>query len=108
MKGEGNYKLVWPELRGETMTKGGVADIIEELAPLDLILFAQLKELRNRLAKEHGVPPYGVFSNKILEAFTRLRPTSMEAGMRIKGVGEVKAERYLEAFLELLRKEAMA
>ena len=47
--------------------------------------------------------PYGVFSNKTLEAFTRLRPTTVEAGLRIKGVGAVKAERFLEPFLEVLR-----
>ena len=83
----------------------GIPEIVEELAPFDPRPYSRLKDLRNRLAKAQGVPLYGVFSNKTLEAFTRLRPTTVEAGMRIKGVGAVKAERYLEPFLELLREE---
>ena len=44
-----------------------------------------------------------IFSNQTLEFLTRLRPTTMEAGLRIRGIGEVKAERYLEPFLEVIR-----
>ncbi len=44
-----------------------------------------------------------IFSNATLEFFTRLKPRSLEAGLRIRGVGEVKAKKYLEAFLEVIR-----
>ena len=103
MKGQGEYKLVWPETHKESMTKGSAEELVDELAPFDPVLYLRLKDLRTQLAKESRLPPYGVFSNKTLEAFARLRPTSVEAAMRIKGVGAVKAERFLEPFLELFR-----
>jgi ATP-dependent DNA helicase RecQ len=105
MKGEATYQLVWPETHKESMTKGKGGDLVEELAPFDPVLYNRLKELRTRLAKEHRLPPYGVFSNKTLEAFARLRPRSVDAGLRIKGVGTVKAARFLEPFLEIFREE---
>ena len=105
MKGEASYQLVWPETHKESMTKGKGGDRVDELAPFDPVLYNRLKELRTRLAKEHRLPPYGVFSNKTLEAFARLRPRSVDAGLRIKGVGTVKAARFLEPFLEIFREE---
>ena len=104
MKGQGRYRIVWPQARKESMVKdggtGGVnGETLEELAPFDGALFTTLKDLRNDLAKRDGVPVYVVFTNKTLEAFTRLRPKSVEAGMRIKGVGPAKAEKYLKEFL---------
>ena len=66
----------------------------------DAGLYSRLKDVRTRLAKEAGVPQYLIFPNKTLEYFTRLRPKSMEAGLRIKGVGEVKASKYLQPFID--------
>jgi ATP-dependent DNA helicase RecQ len=107
MKGGGKYRLVWPTARKETMVKDGpaslTADDLEELVPYDGALFERLKDVRKGLAERDGLPLYGVFSNKTLEAFVRLRPQSVEAGMRIKGVGPAKAEKYLGHFLKVLR-----
>ncbi len=105
MKGEGSYKMVWPESGRGRMTKGRAEEVAEEAGPFDAVLYTRLKDVRTRLARENRLPPYGVFSNKTLEAFTRLRPTTVEAGMRIKGVGAIKAERFLEPFLEVMREE---
>ena len=55
------------------------------------------------LAAAASVPAYVVFSNATLEFFTRLKPKSVAEGLRIRGVGEVKAEKYLDAFLEVIR-----
>ncbi len=106
MKGEGGYSLVWPEQgggRGKAGSKTGEES--GELPPLDVGLYAQLKDIRNDLSKRYRVPPYGVFTNKTLESLARSRPTSVEAAMEIKGVGAVKAKRFLEPFLELIRQE---
>jgi ATP-dependent DNA helicase RecQ len=75
---------------------------IEEMG-FDPKLYAALKDLRDKIAKRQSVPVYVVFPNKTLEYFTRLRPKSMEAGMRIKGVGEAKAAQYLEHFIEVIK-----
>ena len=107
MRGGGRYRLVWPARRRESMVKDGPASLtaadLEELAPFDGMLYERLKDVRKRLAERDGVPLYAVFSNKTLEAFVRLRPQSLEAGMRIKGVGPAKAEKYLGDFLVVLR-----
>ena len=50
------------------------------------------------------MPAYSVFNNQALEFLTRLRPTSTAAALRIRGIGAVKAERYLTPFLEVIQK----
>jgi hypothetical protein len=37
-----------------------------------------------------------------LRAFAPLKPASVEAGREIRGVGEVKAQQYLPAFIEAI------
>ena len=109
MKGDRGFRMRWPDRARMTKEKskspaGGIPEIgLEELA-FDERLFEKLKEKRNELAAAAGnVPAYVIFSNQTLEFFTRLRPKTTEAGLRIRGVGEVKAERYLEDFLDVIR-----
>ena len=59
--------------------------------------------MRTRLAKAAQVPAYVIFSNETLEHLARLRPTTMDAGLLVKGIGEAKAEKYLEPFLRVIR-----
>ena len=108
MKGEGSYNLVWPEQRSARGKKvsAEAGEVQEGLPLLDASLYTRLKVLRNELSRQYRLPPYGVFTNKTLESLARMRPTSIEAAMKIKGVGAVKAERFLKPFLELLRGES--
>ena len=108
MKGEGSYNLVWPEQRSARGKKvsAEAGEVQGRLPPLDASLYTRLKVLRNELSRQYRLPPYGVFTNKTLESLARMRPTSIEAAMKIKGVGAVKAERFLKPFLELLRGES--
>ena len=101
MKGKVRYSIVWPESGGRNSRKEAGEE--GEFHPLDPALYARLKELRNNLSREHRLPPYGVFSNRTLEALARIRPTTVEAAMTVKGVGAVKAERFLAPFLDLFR-----
>lgn len=107
MRGKIEYSLIWPETLRESTAKGSAARMEpgDELAPVDPVLYARLKDLRTSLAQDHRLPAYGVFSNKTLEDLARIRPTSEEEAMGIKGVGAVKAERFLAPFLELFRAE---
>ena len=75
---------------------------LEEMG-FDSELFEKLRQKRSDLASEEGVPPYVIFANATLEFFTRLKPTSFEAGQTIRGVGKVKAERYLADFISVIR-----
>ena len=43
-----------------------------------------------------------IFPDETLRAFARLKPKSIEAGRKIRGVGEIKAKRYLPAFIEAI------
>lgn len=66
-------------------------------------VFGRLRDLRLRLAKEQGVPPYVIFGDKTLREMAETRPTTAEALRQVSGVGEAKLARYGEAFLEVLR-----
>ena len=48
------------------------------------------------------MPRFFIFPDETLKAFARLKPTDYAAGRRIRGVGEAKAERYLNQFLEVI------
>lgn len=98
-----DVSLCWPST-AEIKGGAGAADgALEELS-FDDGLFRKLKEKRREMAAaEGGVPPYVIFSNQTLEFMARLKPESIDAGRRIRGVGEIKAERYLPEFIGVIR-----
>ena len=73
-----------------------------ELRGDDAALFEALRALRASLAKEQGVPAYVIFDNKTLLKLVELKPRSLAHLRRVPGVGEVKLERYGEAFLAVV------
>ena len=78
----------------------------------DAGLLDALRSVRSRLAASGGVPAYVVFSNASLADMAARQPASMEEFLEVSGVGEVKAQRYGQEFLEAIadwkRKEAEA
>lgn len=102
MRGDRHFSLTWPD-RAQLAAKGRKGSDVPDLSTLEFDdrLFTRLKEVRSRLAQEAGgIPSYVIFSNQVLEFLTRLRPRTAEQAMKIRGIGEAKAERYLPAFLE--------
>jgi ATP-dependent DNA helicase RecQ len=69
----------------------------------DRALFEQLRAVRRRLAEEHRVPPYVIFSDKTLHEMCRHFPVTSSAMRRIAGVGDVKLDRYGGDFLEVIK-----
>ncbi len=63
--------------------------------------FEALRTLRSALASEANVPAYIIFSDKTLQDMSQKLPQSKAAMLDVHGIGEVKFERYGEAFLEL-------
>lgn len=63
-------------------------------------LYDILKTLRLRLAKEMGLPPYIIFSDKTLSIIASAQPTTKEEFSNIYGVGELKADRYWRIFTD--------
>jgi ATP-dependent DNA helicase RecQ len=70
---------------------------------LEEALFARLKELRTRLAREAGVPAYVVFSDAALRDMCRRRPRNAKEFLGVNGVGAVKLEKYGDAFMAVIR-----
>ena len=66
-------------------------------------LFAILRQKRKEMADEAGVPPYVIFSDRTLTEMAAYFPQSSESLLTISGVGQVKAQQYGEAFLEVIR-----
>lgn len=104
MRGEVSFRMVWPDRR---LPRGAArkanAPSLEGM-DFDDDLFEKLKEVRLEVAEEAGgKPPFLIFSNQVLEIFTRVRPTTKEDALQIGGVGDFKAENYLEPFLEAIR-----
>ncbi|MGN0779220.1 MAG: RecQ family ATP-dependent DNA helicase, partial [Aristaeellaceae bacterium] len=71
--------------------------------PGETSLFEQLRACRLQLAKEQHVPPYIVCDDKTLNDMVRRRPVTMEGLLTVHGMGAVKAGRYGEAFLRVIR-----
>lgn len=67
-------------------------------------LFEALRALRMTCANEEGLPPYIVFSDKVLHALATIKPTSMEQFGNISGIGEHKKQKYGTRFLTLIQK----
>jgi len=70
---------------------------------VDRDLFERLREVRLRLARARGVPPYVIFHDAALRDMARVKPTSTEALLGVRGVGERKAEDVGEHFLDAIR-----
>lgn len=61
-------------------------------------LLNDLKQLRRKIAKAEGVPPYIVFSDKSLADMAARRPVTREEFAETEGVGEKKTAKYWRAF----------
>eukprot|EP01013_Petalomonas_cantuscygni_P000608 TRINITY_DN10614_c0_g1_i1.p1 TRINITY_DN10614_c0_g1~~TRINITY_DN10614_c0_g1_i1.p1 ORF type:complete len:734 (+),score=-11.34 TRINITY_DN10614_c0_g1_i1:446-2647(+) len=65
-------------------------------------LVAMLKDLRKKVGKRKGVPPYIVFQDPSLEDMAIKYPTSIEEMANVFGVGEGKAKKYGREFIALI------
>ena len=72
--------------------------------PVNEKLISRLKELRYAVAKKQGVPPYIVFSDRVLVVIAAERPLTKAEFATLYGVGERKTELYWEAFTAAVRK----
>ena len=65
-------------------------------------LFEALRERRTQLAKDQEVPPYVIFNDKTLRAMVEHRPQTRSGFRDLHGVGDVKLDRYGEAFMDVI------
>ncbi len=68
----------------------------------DEVLMGMLRDLRKKVAKKIGVPPFVVFQDPSLEDMALKYPITQDELINIHGVGEGKAKKYGKDFLELI------
>ncbi|MDC6384521.1 DNA helicase RecQ [Flagellimonas taeanensis] len=73
-------------------------------AVADENLLKLLKDLRKKEAQKREVPPFVVFQDPSLEDMSLKYPITMDELLNIQGVGEGKAKKYGQPFLDLINK----
>ena len=68
----------------------------------DEALMKMLVDLRKKVAKKEGVPPYVVFQEFSLEDMALKYPVTIEELSNVQGVGEGKAKKYGKEFIEMI------
>jgi superfamily II DNA helicase RecQ len=74
-------------------------DYKEVLSAEDFALFSKLREVRKKLAEDNGLPVYAVCTNEQLAEVAKQKPATVAACMKIDGIGQSKAEKYVPAFI---------
>lgn len=92
-----------PKLRAVSSGKARATSADADISAADLPLWEALRECRQKLAGEHGVPPYVVFHDSTLRQMLSQKPTILNDMLSISGVGQTKLDRYGDAFLAVLQ-----
>ena len=71
---------------------------------LDETLLGYLKDLRKKVAKKMGIPPFAIFQDPSLEDMALNYPTDLDELSNIFGVGEGKAKKFGKEFVALIKK----
>ena len=87
----------YTEMLDEELRGGGSGAV-------DAELFSILKDLRRKIAKQHGLPTYVIFQEPSLDAMATTYPITLDELQNIPGVGPGKAKRYGKEFVELIKK----
>ncbi len=69
----------------------------------DEVLFAMLKDLVKKIAKQKALPPYVIFQETSLEEMSIQYPITMDELTKISGVGAGKATKYGKPFIDLIK-----
>jgi len=65
-------------------------------------LFERLKELRLAIATEQKVPAFVILHDSSLTDMCRKRPKTLDELLRVSGIGQVKAERFGQRFIDAI------
>jgi ATP-dependent DNA helicase RecQ len=103
LRGDGEcqlYREVKPP-SSRKRSRSGVRDTFT--ATVDSDLFDVLRDVRLRLARERGVPPYVIFHDTTLRDMVERRPKTVDDLHEVYGVGAKKAADFGDAFLDAIR-----
>ncbi len=102
------WRLRWPDpspAKAKT-SKGEAGPMALNELGFDQALFEKLRAKRAEMAVAANLPEAEILPNSALEFFTRLRPTSIEAACRIRGVSPTKHRQYLDSFVTVLKEHS--
>ena len=86
----------------EDRTKKSSKRSTDTLTKAGYELFEVLRQLRFQIAREAGMPPYMIFSDKTLIDMCVKTPGDKTAMLNVSGVGEAKYEKYGERFIKAI------
>ncbi len=93
------YDLQTPESKYDRKDR---VDYAKTLTEKQFACFNELREFRNKCAKEQGLPPYVVFTNEMAEHMVRMENPSKAALSAVEGFGESKMAKYGDSILSIL------
>ncbi len=99
LKGESTFSIT--KKLGQTKKKKSVSIQVSD-EDYDTELFSVLKEKRYAMAKDKGVPPFVIFSDKTLKDLSVKKPKSHDEFLDVYGIGKSKCEKYADTFLSLI------
>ena len=77
----------------------------EEASPQAIELFGRLKAWRLKVSRQAGVPPFAVFTDQTLRDIAQAMPKNTTQLRVIRGIGDVKVQRFAAPVLALVRGE---
>jgi ATP-dependent DNA helicase RecQ len=85
-----------------SVDRAGGEDV--QMSPEIEMRFQALRQLRMRIAREKGMPPYVICHDATLKQLAVLAPSDEAALAGVKGMGPNKIKMYGQAFLDVLRR----
>lgn len=75
----------------------------KQSADIDETLLDSLRQLRKQIAEKDQMPAYIVFSDAALEDMVEKKPVTMDQFGEVRGVGQLKLDKYGKVFVALIR-----
>lgn len=72
-------------------------------ASIEETLLDSLQQLRKQIAEREQTPAYIIFSDDSLEDMVQKKPVTLEEFSEIRGVGDIKLDKYGKVFVALIR-----
>ena len=98
LKGEQSVEIVVPPPSARSRRRRG-----GEANPIGDPLFEALREVRRKLARTAGLPPYVIFHDATLREMAAMKPQTLSELAEIGGVGARKLEAYGQDFVNAIR-----
>ena len=94
-----------PKKRARASTRALNQAFEEEASPQAIELFGRLKAWRREVSRQAGVPPFAVFTDQTLRDIAQAMPKNTTQLRVIRGIGDVKVQRFAAPVLALVRGE---